>query len=157
MTKKITIILVSLVVLLAIGVGVYLSLGKKPPVSPQAPATQQTYTNPVFGFSLKFPTTYGTRTQTIKDIDPARKSSSMCVLEKSSDFCLIFIDVYQNISQLPSKAVLIQNLIGQYPGITWEKDTQTHYMITNEKTILHIYFDTKNNQIAKKILDTLKL
>lgn len=62
MTKKVAIIFVSLVVLLAIGVGVYLSLGKKVPVSHQAPAKKlteirvaswKTYQNK--DFSFKYP------------------------------------------------------------------------------------------------------
>lgn len=59
MTKKVAIIFISLVILLAIGVGVYLFLGKKPPVSNQAPvkklteiqvASWKTYQNKDFSF-----------------------------------------------------------------------------------------------------------
>lgn len=59
MSKKFAIIFVSLFVLLAIGVGVYLSLGKKPPVSHQASAKKlteikianwKTYQNKDFSF-----------------------------------------------------------------------------------------------------------
>lgn len=169
MTKKVAIIFVSLVVLLAIGVGVYLSLGKKVPVLPKIPVTQQTYTNPVFRYTLNIPAGYEVQSSASQSATSQPiKNDISCVIRKSDNACILPLDaVFDN--HKPSISAWLQNppeyfkalsltktKIGAYETVTWGADSNVNYLFMNNGLVLRVYFISKNNEIAKTILNTIK-
>lgn len=172
MTKKIAIIFISLVVLFAIGVGIYLSLGKKPPVSPQTPPTQQIYTNPVFSYTLNIPAGYEVQSPNSPQASTSGqpiKADNSCIVRKSDNSCIlpleaVFDDTKPSIStwllnppEYFKTFSLTKTKIGAYEAATWETDSDTSYLFMDNGLVLRVHFLSKNSDVAKTILNTIKL
>jgi hypothetical protein len=166
MTKKIAIIFISLLVLLSIGV--YLFVTKKSPVT-KAPATQQTYTNPVFGYALNIPAGYEVQSSASQSATSQPiKNDLSCVIRKSDNACIlpldaVFDDTKPSISEFLQSPLeyfktlsITKTSIGAYEAAMWEKDDNINYLFMNNGLVLRVYFIPKNSEIAKTILNTIK-
>ncbi len=168
MTKKIAIIFISLVILLAIGVGIYLSLGKKTPVLPKTLVTLQNYVNPTFGYALKIPDQYEMRSQTVPEEIKKQGVDRSCLTLKTDTSCIITLDSLPNSTNSTLEFIIddIKNhdsgylkkaVLGNHPAATWQEKSTVNYILVTKKAIFRLSFDAKYSQPAKSILETIKL